>query len=795
MLRYIVIFLLSASFIDLSAQGSSPSINFNAINYSLIESEFIARFNKLRKEQNLNELTKDKILDKAATDQALYQRNLHVITHTQTAKGKEKVSNRIFFYNGTHDLAGENCIKIPLDREFTPGYNKKGLTVKTYAEAGEALFMGWKTSQGHYKNMIDPDYDVYGLGFGFDKDSSFLYCTQVFAAKQFVFGIEMQSPPNAYNVKEATPSSCSIFQSQQATNALKTFQLSFDEDSIFIRSEEAGLLIKFFNNPSDGIYFDLVQRGQFVCEKNNLLHGSKIHDGKMLPPVLFKDIFKRNRIKDGKNMYASVCKRPKQLKEGWVALNYGFIKNGYSCQYTYLVTVPENNLRMLDLYPKWIYLPNVEFKPDSFKGNISFTIPFERNKVELAPKKEEQLKQKLGIYKPFITSVDLQTFSSVEGTAQTNLKLQENRASNIMNIVKQYYNDSLSINTQATENWDEFFELIEYTDKAYLKTLPKDKIKEKLKSKALLDSLDFLLSINRIARMNIGLDAVIDNNSDPYLILAAYKKSIEVEDSLKSFHQQNKLLDCITKLQFESTDMLPVEIPLKRKFLPHLTNYLAVSIKDADVFFSQYIRNMAVQASQIDPNYLPVKFNLCIIALKYMNQFNDTILPPSELERNMNECFKLGTVEDSIIVNHMWLNYSILSVYTNWERHLYHNIDKHLLNIKKYYPGAQINESEAIELGLLFNMYARYQWTQELLHPYIKNKTKNEDLLFLFDQTYASNKSGLITEEEWEKLLKKARKMNPDRFYRWVNEQNFQLMRDPAIKKEFCEMKAAGQGE
>lgn len=772
------------------AQKKSPEINLAALDYHQIEAEFIARLNSLRAELKLNALENDNILKKAATDQSHYQKEKHFLTHDQKTKGKEKPANRVFFYNGTHDQVGENCIKIPLKRNYKSKYSKKEINVNTYADAGDALFLGWKNSPAHYNNMSDPDYDVYGLGFSFDKDSSYLYCTQVFAAKQFLFGIEMRSPADAYGIKEAPAQACSQFKTQQALNTFKNFQITIAEDSIFIRSEDAGLLKKFFSNPTDGIYFDLVQRKQFVCEKNNLMHGSPVHDGKMLAPVLFKEIFKRNRIKDGKNFYASVCKTPKQIKDGTASLNYGFVRNNFSCEYTFLVSTPESNLRMLDLYPKWVYIPDRVIQTDSFNGNLSFNLPFERGEVNLTEKKTQQLKQKLEIYKPFITHVNLQTYSSVEGNAQMNLKLQEQRASNIMNLVKTYYTDSLSIKTQATENWEEFFALIENTEVDYLSKLPKEKIKEKLRSKSLLDSLDYLLRVNRMARLNIGINAVINNDSDPYLILAAYKKSIEEQDSLKSFNQQNKLLECITKLQFESTDLLPVEIPLTRKFLPHLTNYLAVSIKNEELLYSNYARNLAIQTAKLDENYLPAKFNLCIVALKYMHEFNDTLLKPVELEQKMNACFKLGTPEDSIIVSHMWLNYSILSVYTNWERHLYQNIDKHLANVKKYYPGAQINENEAIELGLLFNMYSRQDWTCELLYPYLKNKSKNEDLLFLFNQTYASYNNGLLTEQEWEKLLKKAKKANPGRFYTWINDENYQLLRKPIIKKEFCELNA-----
>jgi hypothetical protein len=288
--------------------------------------------------------------------------------------------------------------------------------------------------------------------------------------------------------------------------------------------------------------------------------------------------------------------------------------------------------------------------------------------------------------------------------------------------------------------------------------------------------------------LTVQIKARIDNNSNPYLILAAYKKSIEKGDSLKAFKQQNKILEYITRYEFKRGDLLPIHIPLTKKFLPILTNYLAVAVKDDELIYSQEVRELAIKSYFIDENYLPVKFNCCIAALRYLHEFSDTLFKPDVLEKNMNECFKLGTHDDSVIVNHMWLNYSLLSVYKNWQLHRYDKIDRHLQNVKKYYPGAEISESEAIQLGLLFNMYARYEWTRELLLPYLRNRSKNEDLIFLFIQTCYEPFGGLSF-TEWENYLKKARKMNEQRFYDWVNEENFQLMRTDPIKKEFCEIK------
>lgn len=755
-------------------QNSQTKINPQAINYTLLENEFMARFNALRVSLQLKPLTKDKILGKAAQDQALYQNEKHFVGHVQNIKNKESPQKRVFFYGGTHNNIGENCISRHL-----------GLT---YAEVADALFNGWKNSPGHYRNMIDSTYELCGLGFSFDQATSTLYSTQVFAQVPYLFEGDMLSPPDAYGVKEAPDKFCDQFNTPQAKKALSSFGIMYQNDTLFLRCEEKELFTKFFNKAGDAIYFDVVLRNQFGCEKFNRLHGSPVHDGKMFAPILFSDIVKRNRLKGTKNMFAPICPVPKQYSKNKANLNYGFVRNNISCEYTYPIHVPSKNLEMLDLFPKFLYQPDVPVEPDTFSGKLSFTIPFERGEVKPSQKTRSILDEKLAIYKKFIRGAKLQTFSSIEGNSKSNLILQQQRATSILEILKDYYPDSLGIQTQGAENWDTFFQNIENTMFAHLKNRSKEQIKEKLKSKALLDSLDFILRLSRTAELTLDIKAPINNDSSPYLLLAAYKKSVENRDSAKAFILQNKLIEAGANLKFDTRDLLQIELPVTRQFLPHITNYLAIYITSKDWQYYTYVRNLVLEATKIDTNYLPIKFNLCHMGLKNMHYYADTLVKPSKLETKMDECYKLGTYEDSVLINHMWLNYSILSAYNNWELRQFDNINKHLNKVVKYYPGAQISEYEAVQLGLLFNEYARYDWTCTLLAPYLKKKQINNDILFLFVQSYSSLTCNSVNEETWEKYLLKAQKSDPARFFNWIDKESFQLLRIPIIKKRFCEI-------
>jgi hypothetical protein len=52
-------------------------------------------------------------------------------------------------------------------------------------------------------------------------------------------------------------------------------------------------------------------------------------------------------------------------------------------------------------------------------------------------------------------------------------------------------------------------------------------------------------------------------------------------------------------------------------------------------------------------------------------------------------------------------------------------------------------------------------------------------------QTYGY--SGNLASAEWAGYLKKAKAMNPERFNYWIDKDDFQNLRAPEIKKEFCE--------
>ena len=768
------------------AQTATSEINLAKINTNLLESLFMKKLNDLRAEKKVGILTRDSVLTFAAQDQATYMRMQKEVTHSQKTKEKDNPSKRVALYKGTHNGIGENCIQIFLKKPTSSKVSSEVTIVNTYEQAAQELFITLKNSPGHYKNMISKSYEVYGLAFHLSGDSA-LYAAQVFAKKPVVPVNDKFVNGGNYGVLPKNNTVCACFGNASATSAFEGLTLHYEGDSVFLKSEKLQALKSFFNGSKDGFYLDIVLRSQYSCGNNTtIINSTKVYEGTMLKPAYFPQIFASNRARDNKNLYAPVAKIPSHLKKENYAVNMGFIKNGYYCNYSITFSPPIGNLNMLTLWPKWIYDEKLEVVPDSFSGKIKLLFPFNRNETTISATKKAEFIKKLEVYKPFIHQINIKTFSSVEGSEESNLKLQEKRAQELSTLITNITKKEVKINLDIKENWDYFFKRIKRTPFAYLAKLSKPAIKERLKNKSLLDSMDYLLQDSRVSTIELEIETFVNNDSKAELVLAAYQQAVLQQDSLKASRAQNRLLEAAFKYHFSRPEILNVALPYKKKFLAMWTNYLALQITDIDAQYFYNARDTAIKAIKIDSTFMPLQFNFCLLALKHLNYFADTIIPVNLLERKMNQVIKMAkTADDSALVNHMWLNYSILSVYRHWQLHQYDKLNKHLLNIKKYYPLAKITEEEALHLGLLFNFYTRNSWALDISLPYLKKGTTNEGLVFLYLQTYGY--SGNLASAEWAGYLKKAKAMNPERFNYWIDKDDFQNLRAAEIKKEFCE--------
>ncbi|WP_027108305.1 CAP domain-containing protein [Lacticigenium naphthae] len=132
------------------------------INYEQVEESIFEQLNQLREEKGLPILTSQSQLKVAGDIRA--KETEESFSHTRP-DGRDPftvLKEDTVQYN--YRLAGEN------------------LGMATYFGDEESmaklLFEGWRESQGHYENMIHPDFREVGIGIHFDGE--ILYATQIF---------------------------------------------------------------------------------------------------------------------------------------------------------------------------------------------------------------------------------------------------------------------------------------------------------------------------------------------------------------------------------------------------------------------------------------------------------------------------------------------------------------------------------------------------------------------------------------------------------------------------------------
>lgn len=140
----------------------APFTRPEEIDYTLVEDKIMVLLNELRLEQGLLPLTKNETLKAAADYRAIETQTSFSHTRPDGTDFYTVIQTDDYWY--PYQTVGEN------------------LAMATYFkdEAGmaEFLFNGWVESEGHYANMIHPDFREVGIGVHYDGE--FLYAVQLF---------------------------------------------------------------------------------------------------------------------------------------------------------------------------------------------------------------------------------------------------------------------------------------------------------------------------------------------------------------------------------------------------------------------------------------------------------------------------------------------------------------------------------------------------------------------------------------------------------------------------------------
>ncbi len=790
-MRILLFFLLLSSLVQ------AQPINWSELDQQIFEKYVLLQVNQLRDSLGLQLLTTDPILGDAALDQAHYQLMSNKVTHDQVTLNKESPSRRLAYYGGTHSLVGENCAMVDARR-----YGK------SYQRLARAFFIAWYHSPGHYANMVHPTYRTIGIRFAVNRQNARVFATQVFGGKPYVPPTGGQTPRDAFGVLDPNDKVCQRLSPYRRTAEELGSYLEIKNDSVFIFFHDKAYLQRMLKHPNDGLALDFVEPRQLPCDEPNLFHGSEVFDGLMRPPVYRYELFQNNQTDQKNRLVSFLGTVPPHIQSG-TQINLITLQNNHRCRYSYSIYIPHRDIDAFELEPIFM-LTEGKILADSIRAKAKHQVRFEKNVSTYEQDEFQDLLKEMGNLLPFIKSVRIEAFSSVEGDSAINQRLQEERATQVKAYFVQLGIADSLISYETAESWAFFYEQIDSTEHEYLTDLAQSEVKVLLQNPRFEAEVDYYLSRQRRAIVSIEIEGVYDEKTPARYLGSALSQLSEHQNAEQSWIVQSKIIRAMMKgKEISPLSLLGKNLPDSLPFLPLFNNQMAIMLEAYGDIIPWTLGKSRLNWDSTLTHWLhdsltplPMRYHLLRQQVKKLSDFANSwgfeahrpSLTAKEIEKEISLLYdslqwrEMGIPEYENLLNRLMLNYHLAAVDYHYFQNEYGEKRRSLQAVRDYFLQSEVDEAEAHRLALYFNQHQYYEWAVEILEPWVQREEVRTQVLFDFVQTLM-----LITDDPslgsgHDLTLHLTRLIERDQalFCSWVNTY-FQLKREPSLKQLYCE--------
>jgi len=544
-----------------------------------------------------------------------------------------------------------------------------------------------------------------------------------------------------------------------------------------------------FSSKNDGFAIDLVSKELFACD-NNVPFKSWSHKGYLMPP-LYKGNFKDRLIIDedgsGVIVYGEI---PAHLAADNVEANIVFLDNRNFCGYQ---TIADLDMQGWDLLKTGMYMDTLtrEEITDKYKEvykTLHFTIPFEKNKTEYNPQDIKPLYDSLNISDYNIKKISIQAYTSVEGSYEKNVFLQNKRAESIVKALASYQDVAMESTVKASENWVEFMEDVSQSPYKNLTTLSKEEIKAQLSSNQMLTKLEPLLSRHRKAVIELQLEKKIALlNSNPDDLKKYFDQSIAHRNINEALYLQQIIFYKVTEKNLPDNFINTLEIPEASEFGRLLLNRAAFEYESGEYNEYEALKNFE-RLLTILPNNNKIQYNICALKLKIWTN-GEALIDPVALKKEIEGLRKKGIHEN--LVKRLLINYHIILSEVHYRKRNYIEKDKSVKYIFDTYKALKLSDADLVNMAKYFSTYSKFDWATNILNARARSIDASEDLLFYYISLTITNPK-LTSSSYYRTIMLNALNHNQPRFCELFNTMgyggiSFQLLADEKLKKTYCE--------
>jgi hypothetical protein len=570
------------------------------------------------------------------------------------------------------------------------------------------------------------------------------------------------------------------------------FSVKRDGDKLFFHVNNQSWFNALFNDPKHALALDIVEKSIYEC---GLKNQNKQFKGLLTKPILGKEL-KRNLIKIGDNAFkVFISELPNALKDKDIEYNILFLYDNNLCRYQTIYNLEAYPWGLLDMgmYLDSLTYSNKTIKPDTkeaylFKNkSLTFIIPFEKNKSNYTSEDIKPIYDSLRLTDFNIKNIDIKAYSSVEGSLERNIQLQEERANSIVKALQSFQKPTITTKVSSSENWVEFFNDIQSTKYQNLAELSKNQIKSKLVGN-LSTELEPILKDHRKAVLKLELQ-----KKDKYEMMSAdelienFNSALGKNELDKARQIHNSILEKI-KTDIISPDLLrKMQLPRQSKYIDFLNKNAVIKvIKDAGQSLIVYddlkeLKKLVLKDKKVNYNLMALKIKLW--------RYNALDIKSSQLKSDIQNLKSFG-IPNSLI-SRMMVNYHIVRAEKLMRKRDYKNKDTSVEYINSNYQNFPLSDFDYLSLAQFFSYYANTGLAINLLDKKVKSIDVDEDLLYYFiNLTIIDDK--LTSNDDYRTVLLNAINMNKDRFCKLFNAVEdggvtFQLLENEYLLQIYCE--------
>ncbi len=561
-------------------------------------------------------------------------------------------------------------------------------------------------------------------------------------------------------------------------------------DSIYIILPDPIWINSLITSKKDGLAIDLVSQELFTCNNSLPFAKSPIHKGYLLPPKNKNEIEQKTFFHPDGYIAINMGIVPPQFKNKDIEANYLVIKDKSVCYYTNVVNLDFSGWELLKtgLYYDTLTRDQLKGRFKDINKSLVFTIPFEKDKFQYKREDIKPLYDSLNMTDYTIKSIRIKAFTSVDGQLERNLVLQNQRAESIVKALQSYQNEKMESSIYADENWVEFLSDISNSPYSNFLSLSKNDIKEKLKSQDLLNKLEPLLSRHRKAIVELELEKRLSyQESNPVELKKYFKESIEKHNIDEALYLQKIIFFKIKKEEIPERFITELEIPETIEYGRLLINNAAYQFEsDYDHTFEAIANFKKLEV--LLPKSKEIKYNLAVLKMRGWLR-TELLEDRIDLKKEIEALRGFGIVDP--LVRRLLINYYIILSEIKMRQKDYIGKDKALQFIYNTYSPLKLKDADLVNLAKYFSFYSKFDWSIQILMPYVNTISASDDLLFyylnltIYNPKYTSNKFYRTT-------LLNAASRGKQRFCSLFNSIDsggitFQLLSDPYLKKTFCE--------